>query len=67
MSGRIRLVNGPFDGREVEDDPETEILWVYEDRYGKAVTARVGGIPRTPTMAGYVVLPGRAEAMHGMS
>jgi hypothetical protein len=64
---RIRLVNGPFDGLEVEDDPKTEILWVYQDKHGKAVTVRVGGMPRTPQMAAYVVLPGRAEAMHGMA
>jgi hypothetical protein len=64
---RIRLVNGPFDGLEVEDDPKAEILWVYQNRYGKTVTARAGGMRRTPIMAAYVVLPGRAEAMHGMS
>lgn len=60
-------MNGPFDGLEVDDDPKVEILWVYQDRHGKAVTARAGGTRRTPTMAAYVVLPGRAEAMHGMS
>jgi hypothetical protein len=64
---RIRLVNGPFDGLDVADDSKTEILWVYQDRYGKPVAVGARGIVRTPAMAAYVVLPGRAEAMHGMS
>ena len=62
---RIRLVNGPYDGLEVDDDPKSEILWVYNDRYGHVLAVRAGRIPRRPTMAAYVVMPGRAEALHG--
>jgi len=63
---KIRLINGPFDGVEVEDTPG-EILWVYKNMYGQTKAIRAGGMPRTPTMAAYVVLPGRLEAIHGIA
>lgn len=62
--GKIRLINGPFDGMEVEDTPG-EVLWVYRNMYGKPRAVRAESMPRTPTMASYVVLPGRLEALHG--
>lgn len=64
---QIRLVNGPFDGIQVEDAPGAEILWVYRNMYDQVRAIRAGGLPRTPTMAAYVVMPGRYEAMHGIA
>lgn len=63
----IRLANGPFDGVEVEDAHGAEILWVYKSMYDQVRAIRAGGLPRTPTMAAYVVMPGRHEAMHGIA
>jgi hypothetical protein len=62
---KIRLVNGPYDGQVVDDDPQSEILWVYKNMYGALRAIRAGAFPRTPTTAAYVVLPGRLEALHG--
>ncbi len=66
-AAKIRLVNGPFDGVEVDDTPGTEILWVYRNMYDQVRAIRAGGLPRTPTMAAYVVMPGRLEAVHGIA
>jgi hypothetical protein len=57
---KIRLINGPFDGVEVEDAP-SEVLWVYKNMYGQTKAIRAGGMPRTPTMAAYVVVAGQAR------
>jgi hypothetical protein len=62
---KIRLVNGPFDGIEIPDT-RGEVLWVYKNMYGQTTAVRAGAMPRTPTMAPYVVLPGRLEALHGI-
>jgi hypothetical protein len=62
---KIRLVNGPYDGQVVEDDLQSEILWVYKNMYGALRAVKAGAFPRTPTMAAHVVLPGRLEALHG--
>jgi hypothetical protein len=63
----IRLVNGPFDGIDVDDDAGAEILWVYRNMYSQVRAVRAGALPRTPTMAAYVVMPGRSEAVHGIA
>lgn len=64
-TSKIRLVNGPYDGQVVEDPPTSEVLWVYRNMYGVLRAVKAGGLPRTSTMAAYVVLPGRLEALHG--
>jgi hypothetical protein len=64
---KIRLVNGPFDGQDVNGEVGAEILWVYKNMYGQTVAVRAGEMPRTPAMEPYVVMPGRAEAMHGIA
>jgi hypothetical protein len=64
---KIRLVNRPFDGVEVEDAPGAEILSVYKNMYNQVRAIRAGGLPRTPTMATYVVMPGRTETLRGIA
>ena len=62
----IRLVSGPFDGVEVDDTPAlrssgcTETCTIRSVRSARAAS-------RTPTMAAYVVMPGRLEAVHGIA
>jgi hypothetical protein len=34
---------------------------------GQVRAIRAGGLPRTPTMSAYVVMPGRHEAVHGVA
>lgn len=59
-------VNGPFDGSEVEDDRGDAILWVYKNVYDQSRAIRRVVCRARPTMAAYVVMPGRHEAVHGI-
>jgi hypothetical protein len=56
----------PFDGLTVEVHGSPEILWVYKGLYGVTAT-HAGGIKRTPSVAAYVVIAGKGEAMHGIA
>jgi hypothetical protein len=60
-AARIRLVNGSLDGIEVEDAHGAEILWVYKNMYDQVRAIRADGLPRTPTLSAYIVMPGRHE------
>jgi len=57
----VKLLGGPFDGREVNVGAEPDIR-VYKNMYGNAMATVPGGLPGTESMAAYVVLPGRQEA-----
>jgi hypothetical protein len=57
----IKLVGGPFDGREVSVGTEPEIR-AYENMYGNIMATPPGGMPGTDSMDAYVILPGREEA-----
>lgn len=38
-----------------------------QNMYDQVRAIRAGGLPRTPTMSAYIVMPGRHEAMHGIA
>jgi hypothetical protein len=59
----VRLVGGPFDGREttVGEHPE---FHAYGNMYGNVMATPPGGMPGTASMPRYRVNPGEATAEH---
>jgi hypothetical protein len=57
------LVNGPFDGVQGENTPETSSCGMMN----QGPRLRANGIPHAIAIGAYIVKPGRLEAEHGVA